>query len=302
MLSGFSPNVSKTFGRPLEKLEDFFADNRLSPQVITIDPCRQTTIVGKEGTHINIPPYSLINFSGHLVTEAVQVYLLEVFSKREIVLSQTFTSSEDKLLDMGGQVFLQASHNKLPLRLIKPWSIDVPFRLGVRNPVSMRLFQRSTGMTRTFSESPLFDWTSAEKKKLPIRKINGSKFYRFYLLDFQWVACASLQSKRHHHSMVTAKYINAVGPLEDSMAILSLDNRRSVVRMHASGHRFTSFNLPLKEPAHLLIFGLIEGRFFAGMKHIPALSNKLERVELQPVDESDLLIYFFELDKKSLYK
>jgi hypothetical protein len=301
MLSGFSPNVSKTYGRPLEKLEDFFADNRLSPQVIDIDPCRQTTLVGKEGTHVSIPPYSLIDFSGHLVTEVVQVHLIEIFSKREIVLSQTFTSSEDKLLDMGGQVFLQASHKKLPLRLIKPWLIDVPLRSGVRNPVSMRLFQGSTGMTRTFSESPLFDWISAEKKKLPIRKMNGSKFYRFYLLDFQWVACGAFQSKRHHQSMVTAKYVNAMGPLQDSMAILSLDDRRSVLRMHASGHRFTSFNLPLKEPAHLLILGLIDGQLFAGLKHIPRLSNKLERVEMEAVDESDLLIYFYELDKKSSY-
>lgn len=301
MLSGFSPNVSKTYGRPIEKLEDFFANHRLTPQVIKIDPCRQTTVVGKMGTRISIPPYSLIDLSGRLVTGAVQLHLLEVFSKREMVLSGTFSSSEDKLLDMAGQFFLQATHNNLPVRLSKPVPIDIPYYKGIRNPVAMRLFQGSTSITRTFGESPLFDWKSTEKKKLPIRKINGNKFYRFYLLDFQWVGCAALQSNRHHHSMVTAKYINTTGPLTDSMAILSLDARRSVVRMHASGHRFTSFNLPMKESAHLLIFGLIEGQLFAGINHIPSLSNKLERVELQAIDESDLLIYFYELDKKSLY-
>lgn len=291
--------MSKTIGRPLETLEDFFSDHCLVPQVINIDPCRQTSIVGKKGTRITFPPNSLIDFSGHLVTQTVQIHLLEVFSKREIVLSQTFTSSEDKLLDMAGQVYIQASLNQLPLRLVKPLPVDIPIESGIRNPVAMQLFQGSTGMTRTFSESPLFDWQISEKKKLPVRKINGSKFYRFYLLDFQWVACAAFQSKRQHQSMVSAKYLNALGPLEDSMAILSLDNRRSVVRMHASGHRFTNFNLPLKESAHLLIFGLIEGQLYAGMKHIPTLSNNLERVELQPVDESDLLIHFYELDKES---
>ena len=301
MLSGFSPNVSKTYGRPLEKLEDFFTDNRLSPQTISIDPCRHTTLVGKKGTHISIPPYSLVDFEGKLVTDEVQVHLLEVFEKREIVLSQTFTSSEDKLLDMAGQLFLQATRNNMPLKLSKPIPVDVPVNQGIINPVAMKLYQGSTSITRTFSESPSFGWKSTEKKKLPISKRNGFKYYRFYLLDFQWVGCACLQPKRHHHSMVSAKYINAMGPLEDSMAILSLDSRRSVVRMHASGHRFTSFNLPLNEPAHLLIFGLIEGQLYAGINHIPSLSNKLLRVELQAVDESDLLIYFYELDKKSKY-
>jgi len=302
MLSGFSPKVSTTDGRPFEKLEDCFSLHGLSPQTFAIDPNRHSTIVGKNGAHINIPPQSLVDFSGQLVSGEVQLQLLEVFTKREIVLSQTFTTSEDKLLEMGGQLFLQATQNYLPLKLIKPIPVDIPMVQGIRNPVAMRLYQGSTSITRSFGESPVFDWKSSEKKKLPISKLNGHKYYRFYLLDFDWVGCGGLPARRSQHSMVSAKYVNALGELDDSMAILSLDHRRSVVRMHNSGHRFTSFNLPLKEPAHLMVFGLREGRLFAGMTQIPKLSNKLIRVELKAVDEEDLLINFFELDRNSEYK
>ncbi len=301
MLSGFSSKVSTTYGRPFEKLEDFFIKHRLTPQVVSIDPTRRSTIIGKHGARIDLPPQSLADYSGQLVTEKAQLHLFEAFTKREMVLSQTFTTSEDKLLDMGGQLFVQATQDHMPLHLAKPIPVDMPVVAGIRNPVGMKLYQGSTSITRSFSDAPLFDWKASGKKKLPINKWNGRKYYRFYLLNSQWVGCGSATGKKGVSSMVSAKYVNALGELEDSMAILSLDNRRSIVRMHSSGRRFTSFNLPLKEPAHLMIFGLKEGQLFAGMIHIPSLSNNLIRVELQPVDESDLLIFFYELDKHSNY-
>ncbi len=302
MLSGFSSKVSTTYGRPFEKLEDFFLKHRLSPQSVIIDPTRRSTVIGKHGARIDLPPMSLADFSGRLVKDNAEVHLFEAFTKREMVLYQTFTTSEDKLLDMGGQLYIQAARDQIPLHLAKPIPIDMPVVEGVRNPVGMKLYQGSTSITRSFSDAPLFDWKSSEKKKLPIHKWNGRKYYRFYLLNSQWVGCGSPTSKKGFSSMVSAKYVNALGELDDSMAILSLDKRRSVVRMHSSGRRFTSFNLPLKEPAHLMIFGLKEGQLFAGMIQIPSLSNNLIRVELQPVDESDLLIFFYELDKKSTYE
>ncbi len=297
MLSGSSPNTRIVSGNPYLTLEEFYKKHQLTPQVFTVDPTRRSTIVGEQGTRVTIMPGSLVDFSGNIVSGEVQIQLIEVFSNHDTIVSNTLTASDDQVLDINGQLWIQAVQNYFPLQISKPLPIDMPVQDSVVNPVGMKLYSGGVATTHPFSEQPSFEWKLIASKKLPIKKLGSKKYFSFFLLDFNWVSCAVGLSKKKNGTMVSAKYVNAFGQLDESVALLHFRGHKAVVKMHPSGQRFSLFNVPLKAtPVDLIIFGLQNGEFFAGVRTYTQLRNQLLRVEIQPVEEVSLLDLFQQLD------
>lgn len=300
MLLGSSSNTKMISGAPYLSLDDFFKNHRLTPQLFTVDPTRRTTVVGKKGTRITILPNSLVDLSGNLVKGEVQIQLLEVFSSKEALFSSTFMASEESVLDMGGQLLIQAVQNYFPLQIIRPLPVEMPTQSFLKNPIGMKLYSGGISSTRPFNEQPSFEWKLISPKKLKIGKTGKRKYFSFYLLDFNWVGCAISLNKKRSGSMVSAKYVNALGDLDESMALLHFKGRNAIIKMHHAGQRFTRFNVPLKGAVDLLVFGIRDGLFFAGLKHYERLSSTLLKVELQQITETELLDIFNKFDQQKV--
>lgn len=297
MLSDSSSNTKILSGSSGQTLEAFFKKNQLTPQLFTINPTRRTTIVGKRGTRITILPDSLVDFSGNLVKGEVQIQLLEVFNNRDAFYLNTFSASEDSVLDMGGQLLIHASQNYFPLRVTRPIPVEMPCQAKLKNPIGMRLFSGGVSSTRPFNEQPSFEWKLISNKKLKISKTGNRKYFSFFLLDFNWVGCGIKLKSKRGGSMISAKYVNALGELDECVAFLHFNKRNAIVKLHASGQRFTRFNVPHREEADLIILGLLDGNFYAGIRHFNQLGNQLLRVELQPFEEEAITLLIEEMDE-----
>lgn len=120
-----------------EKLEKFFSKNAADlEQRFEIPANTSKTIVGAKGTKVSFEANSFVTSQGYLVTGTVQIKLIEVFSKSDMLLvnkptmGKTSTDQRIKPLISGGEVFVQAYQDDQPLYLAhsKSYQISVPYQ------------------------------------------------------------------------------------------------------------------------------------------------------------------------------
>lgn len=284
-----NPMVRTLQGSPYQSFKEFFTQNGAQAQVFTINPSRRTTVVGENGTRLTFFPFSLVNGNGNLVDGEIEIRLREIVNKREMVLSDMVTTSEDRLLESAGQFQVQAFKNGRLLKLIKPFSVQLPLRGELSNPLGMKLFLGSTSTTIAFQGKRPFDWRQLSKKPVKIKKIVEKKYFSFDLEEFNWVNCDSFYAKKIPKTMVSAKFVCPVEDLNDQVAYLVFRDINSVARMYYGGHSFTTINIPVNLSARVLIMGLRQGRLYFGQTEIENTSTQMAHLHLFPLMEEELL-------------
>lgn len=288
-MSDHTPVVRTLSGSPYRSFDEFFAKNGTKAQVFFINPARRTTVIGKAGTRLTFFPFSLCDVFGNPLKEEVEVRLIEIYDRSQMVRSAQVTTSQDRFMETAGILHLQASQNLLPVELCQPVAVDMPVDSALHNPLGVRLFAGSTATTRSFSANKAFDWKPEEKGGVKVRKLGGKKYFSFELNRFHWFSCHNLVARRSNRTMVSARMICPVRELDDQAAFLVFKELNVVARMYPAGKKFTIFNVPANMPAKVLTFGLRDGQLYFGESDFENTSSQLLRVELHPVGEQDLL-------------
>ena len=257
-------------------------------QSFEVDPRRQATFVGRQGTRLTVFPNAFRDANGRIMGEPVELQLREVFTKKEILLSNKMTTSNNRLLESAGQLWAAAFHEGQLLDLTYPISVEIPVKPGLRNPLSVRLYAGSTASIRSFSPDVLFDWRLSDKKTIPIRRISKEKYYRFWLYQFNWINCKNAISRRKGRNMVSAKAVSLVEKFDDLMAFLIFSDTESMARMHRTNDHFTAFNIPSKFEAQVLMIGMHQGVVYYGAKEIKRTANCQVFVRMEPVTSTEL--------------
>ena len=261
---------------------EFFSANGVNTQIHTIDPSRHTVLVGQKGTRFTIFPYSMIDASGTIQKDPIDFHFKEVFTKSEMVLSNKVTTSEDRLLESSGQIWVQAFKNGTPLQLKTSIGVQLPVRNNLANPLGSRLFCGSLAITRTFSENTAFDWRLSTSKAPSITKLFQQKYFEFKIDSFNWYNCDAFYAKRAKKTMVSIQIKQGFSTFDELVAFLLFRNSNAVTRMYANGQRFTSFNIPAKKAANVLVMGLKNGQLFSSINALNKIGSQLLSVSLVP--------------------
>jgi hypothetical protein len=289
MRSDSNPVVRTLSGSPYRNFHEFFSKNKIASQIFLINPARRTTIISEGGIRFTFFPFSLCDVFGNPVQEEVEIRLIELFSRSDMLRSARVTTSRDRLLETAGQLHIQASQNLLPLELSQAIKVEMPVNDALCNPLAMRLYAGSTSTTRPYSSGKGFDWEPLTDKPLKIKKINGKKYFSFELDRFHWFSCNYLFARRAGRTMVSARMIYPVRELDDKAAFLVFRDVNAVARLYPAGSKFTIFNVPVNMPASILTLGMEKGRLFYGMAEMDKTSSQLVNVQMYPVTEQELL-------------
>lgn len=282
------PKIRTMKGSPYRKVETLLKRLESPAQVFEIDPGRKTTIVGEQGTRLTIFPHAFRDARKGLVDRPVKLQLREVFSKKDILLSNKMTTSQDRLLESAGQLWVAAFYEGQLLDLTYPISIELPVKSALRNPLSVRIYSGSTASTRGFEPEATFDWRLSDKKALPIRRLSVKKYYRFWLYQFNWINCKNALSRRKGRSMVSAKAVSLIEQFDDLQAYLVLSGAEAMARMHRTKDRFAAFNIPAHFAARVLMIGIHEGVIYYGEREITKTGNCQVFVRLEPLTSREL--------------
>lgn len=274
--------------RPYTSFANFFAENGVKIQRFSIDPSRQTIIVGQHGTRFTFYPFSLVDTQGNIIKETAEIQLKEVFFKNEMVLSNKVTTSEDRLLESSGQFWIQAFRNGLPLKLKTNLKVELPVRKKLSNPLGMKLFEGSIAITRTFSSNTAFDWKLVSDKSVAIVKIGAQKYFNFQIKNFNWINCDAFYAKKASKTMVSVRLEEDFDEFQDLAAFLVFKDANALCRMYSNGNRFTSFNIPAKKAATILVMGIKNGALYANSTRLNTKNSRLLNLDLKPVEEAQL--------------
>jgi hypothetical protein len=99
-------------------------------QYFLVNPMRDTTIYGKEGTEIHIPPTALTS------RKLVSIKLKEFYSLADLMINDLSTVSNGEMIQTGGSIYLDAREHKTEKKVtINPnLGLDIAFTDGRDDP------------------------------------------------------------------------------------------------------------------------------------------------------------------------
>jgi hypothetical protein len=103
-----------------QELDAFFVNNRAaSQQQFSFEASKDAIITGAQGTVLRIPSNCFVDSKGNPAVGTISLVLQEVYSYKDMILQNLATTSNDKQLETGGMLYLEAknvSGNLLQLR------------------------------------------------------------------------------------------------------------------------------------------------------------------------------------------
>jgi hypothetical protein len=105
--------------------QDYLDAKNVPLQTFTINSTTGGTFTGAKGTQVTIAPGTFVNYDGSPVTGNVQMKLKEVFSARDMIFSGVFPVSYGSILKSGGEFYLQASQNGIPVDVMFGEMVEV---------------------------------------------------------------------------------------------------------------------------------------------------------------------------------
>jgi hypothetical protein len=125
-----------------------YSENNLAKQTFSIDPDRDTLLIGKSGTVIHIEKNSFADSLGNTVKSPIDIDLKEALNPFDMVLSNLTTTSNGQNLESGGMIYLNATSDGKQLSLSAGKGIDIGIPADSINK-NMQVFEGkkdSTGM------------------------------------------------------------------------------------------------------------------------------------------------------------
>jgi hypothetical protein len=278
-------------------------------QYFTIDPNKDTLIIGKEGTKLFFEAGSL------MTTKEVEVELKEFYTLDDYLKSDLTTSSDGKMILSGGVIYLNAVQNdadKQTVKVNQAKGIDVTFSMGNDNP-DMQIFiqdKRSPDelnwvlpAKKTVTE----DWQMTETKLDPDGNIISQTVYRS---REEWerhlrndsIAEQNRIKMENRKKIFDFGLINCDAFSKDPMLAYSITadknttadyflvfrDIRGVMKGNVSNNLVTFGQVPSARPATLIAASFIGDQAYFFKCAITAANQQKPEIILKPVEESFL--------------
>lgn len=288
MLMQQNPVIRLLKSNPYQNLDEFFELNGVRPQIFNFYTHKEQFIHGRLGTRFHIPAFAFKNEKGQTIKGEVQLFIKEVFSKSEMILANKFSTTEDRLMNSNGQIFISAKLEDQLLVLDRAIQIELPLQRKLNNATVVRLFSESEATTRAFNLEHAFDWKPQNNKSISVISDIAERFFSFSIHHLGWFSCNNMLEKKGR-SMLSIKYSSNYGVLDHKAAFLVLKDWNTVVRMYPKGQGFTSFNIPKDIAAEIIILGIKQEQLFMGNLAVPNISNSIYLVPIEAVNEEKVM-------------
>ena len=284
-------------------------------QYFLINPMRDTTIYGKEGTEIHIPPTALTS------RKLVSIKLKEFYSLADLMINDLSTVSDGEMIQTGGSIYLEAREHQTEKKVtINPnLGLDIAFTGGredpkmevfIKDPHSAKMnwirpsktevtMTKSWSMTETILDpetnevissktyNSKKEWEDHLNKKAEEKKTadiviakKKANYEKLKVYDMGYINCDRFPDEPKIQFMVAA---------DDSIVaeyFVVFDNVRGVLKGETRGNSVDFGTIPSDKAARLIAVSFQGDKTYFYSQNFIAKNTPNAKVALRPVPKS----------------
>jgi len=244
-------------------------------------------IVGAKGTIIKFPANTFVTLSGAPVSGTVDIELIEILNKSEMILSNKATMSTGGLLVSGGELFVNAKQGGSQLKFAPGKSADVVLPTDPAPP-AMDLFVGS-------NEADVADlvWTPVTT---PVTVgFDSASFstdnYKFQIDSCQWINCDFFRNDPAPRTGVNIA-LSSDHSQENTAVYISVDGENAVANLYSfAGNTFStpSFSyFPIGTAVTIIVISDFDGDMHAAFISTTIVAGHTENVTVSAITLADL--------------
>lgn len=260
----------------LSDLKNYLSANRdNASQSFTINEDAGQTITGAQGTTIQFMPNSFVTLAGAPVTGNIQIQLVEIFSKKDMILMNAATMGRAfdgtlKPLISGGEMKVTATQGGQKLKLAPGMGYQTSMPITTTFDPNMTLFYGEGG------ENPdTLVWNQVDSAQFQ----GTGNSYSFWSDSINWINCDYFMNSTAPQTVV--KVTPPSGFNNTNMLLfMSFDGINSISNLYNfTGGNFTSapsYTLPIGMPVHFVAIAMIGGNPHAAIVSATLTNNHVE--------------------------
>ena len=287
-------------------IQEYFNEHKEESQFFTVDASQFQTIIGEKGMHFYLSPNSFIDNSGNPVNGNVQIELIEIMTKAEMIRSNKPTNytgnpldpSDDNLLVSGGEFYFNATQNGQQLTLIK----SIYGRIPTNDPAfNMELFNGIESDNIGIEWSSIIDPSNVLVTSDSSNGGGGSWtppfWYEFSFDQFGWTNVDHfLYSGNYQGQLVDLEvYLNGLDSMNfnNTVVFFAIQNENAVGQMWALNNANFGFefpNIPVGTSIDVLAMSKINGDYYYSLTNTMISSNSpnIENLQMQAITLAQL--------------
>jgi hypothetical protein len=264
------------------------------PQVFMINPEKDTTVVGAKGTSIFIHANCLTSENGELLRGTVKLELKELYSKKEMILSNKPTVSNGKLLESNGEIFLNGTSNGknliinceegISVTLATPVISDMEMWLGTIDDKGNMNWQKDSAVAAV-SIDPESNWN----RELNYEDYNSTvNNFLFTTKKFGWINCDRFATDTTEKVEMYIQLKNSFPKEYQTYVYVLFPDMNSVLPLYSGDGENYSATVPSGKEIKIICVSATEIRTFFDMKEIKAQKGIKAVMELQPLAKAEI--------------
>jgi hypothetical protein len=250
------------------------------------------TIITPFGVQLTFPPHCCNNGAGQPVTGKVDVELIVVKKKGDMIRLNRPSTYNDSMLVTAGEIYIQLKQGGQPLQLAPGARINIRYADMPINPL-MKFFVGDGANAQHYNWLPTND-PSADTI------IMGSQIYEIYTKRQGWLSVANLfdanvSTPKVKLGLDAASYFTNA----NTTAFAVFKDVRSVVELKAdlSTRRFLTAKLPIGKQVTVVVISKQGNDYYLGFEsvvtQIPTVNVTIQPVHVVPIKKSlpEILAY-----------
>lgn len=275
-------------------LSALFESNRASmTQSFSIDATSFQTITASGGTRIQIPGNAFEDQNGNTVQGMVDLEVLEVLTKADMILTNMPTTSGEQLLISGGELQIEAFQNGEELNLAPNMALNISVPIEQEDP-NMALF-----IGEEDDDGNFVDWIEDNTPVIIIADTDTIGFtdpkynFNFGETGLGWVNCDYFYNSPDPLTTIGVVVPTNNDPTNTSVFLhaTNLNSLIGITGWVSSTNAFQSYqnSIPVGLQGTLITISEINGQFYSSFDPITVVNNQIITVSLSSTTYQDIL-------------
>ena len=258
-------------------VQRFFNDLASESQFYNINSSKDTIVICKNGTTLNIKANSFTTLNKTEVNGIVEVEIKEAYNFTDVIANGLHTLSNSNLLKSAGMVYINAKKNEQLLDINIKQTIEITMATSAKKE-KMQLFNLDKNSSDNLLVSNS-NWIAKEQTQ------NDKN--TFSIRNFGWINSAQFSNNDNEKTTIKIAIQNKADSA-NTKAMLVFSKTKSVINLNFRKGFFTQKNIPTSEDAYFICFKIENGKMLYIIQKIVTQNNIIQAQEYKEIPTAEV--------------